>query len=86
VGTEDGPVLRDGKGKSYRVKTFPLGWVVKGRAKAASIPPGKFLDDVLFFEAISQTVDSLSLELPGAPVGVEDKLKLEIPKHMIAFR
>jgi hypothetical protein len=86
AGSEDGPSLRDGRGKSYRAKTFPLGWVVKGRAKAASIPPGKSLDDVIVFEAVPDSVDELALELPGAPVGVEGKLKLEIPKKMIAFR
>jgi hypothetical protein len=85
-GVEEGPVLRDSQGKSYRVKTFPFGWVVKGRVLTASIPPGKSLDDVVVFEATPETVDSLSLELPGTPVGVEGKLKLEIPKQMIAFR
>jgi hypothetical protein len=86
AGTDEGPVLRDSQGKTYREKVFPPGWVVKGSAKAASIPPGKFLDAVVAFEAPLATVDSLSLELPGAPVGVEGKLKMEIPKHMIAFR
>jgi hypothetical protein len=79
-------VLRDGQGKTYREKVFPPGWVLKGRARAASIPPGKFLDDVVAFEAPRTTFDSLSLELPGAPVGVEGKLKVEIPKQMIVFR
>ncbi len=86
AGPEDGPALRDGKGKSYKAKTFPFGWTVQGRAKAASIPPGKSLDDVIVFEAVPESVDALDLELPGTPVGVEGKLKLEIPKHMIAFR
>jgi hypothetical protein len=85
-GTDEELVLRDGHGKTYRVKVFPPGWVVKGRARVASIPPGRFLDEVVAFEAPPATVDSLSLELPGAPVGVRGKLKMEIPKHMIAFR
>jgi hypothetical protein len=85
-GAGEEPVLRDGQGKTYREKVFPPGWVVKGRAKAASIPPGKFLDAVVAFEAPRATVDALSLELPGAPVGVAGKLQVEIPKHMIAFR
>ncbi len=85
-GSDEEPVLRDSQGKTYREKAFPPGWVVKGRARSASIPPGKFLDDVVAFETPLATVDSLSLELPGAPVGVEGKLKVEIPRHMIAFR
>jgi hypothetical protein len=86
MGADEEPVLRDAQGKTYREKAFPPGWVVKGRAKASSIPPGKFLDDVVAFEAPRATVDSLSLELPGGPVGVAGKLKVEIPRHMIAFR
>lgn len=85
-GADEEPILRDGQGKTYREKVFPPGWVVKGRAKSSSIPPGKFLDDVMAFEAPLASVDSLSLELPGAPVGVAGKLKVEIPRHMIAFR
>ncbi len=80
------PVLRDNQGKTYAAKTFGPGWVVKGRARDATIPPGKFLDDVLAFEAPPGTIDYLRLELPAAAVGAEGKLQMEIPKHMIAFR
>jgi hypothetical protein len=80
------PMLRDDQGKTYAAKTFGPGWVVKGRAGSATIPPGKTLDDVLVFEAPPATVAYLRLELPGAPVGAKGKLQMEIPQHMIAFR
>jgi hypothetical protein len=82
----DRPVLRDNQGKSYPEKTFGPGWVVKGRAPSASIPPGKPLDDVLVFQAPPATVEYLRLELPAAAVGTEGRLRMEIPRSMIAFR
>jgi hypothetical protein len=82
----DRPVLRDDQGKTYREKAFGPGWVVKGRATSASIPPGKWLDDVLVFEAPPATIDYLRLELPASAFGAEGKLQMEVPKHMIAFR
>jgi hypothetical protein len=84
--TQDGPALRDNLGNSYPEKVFDPGWVVKGRAKGAAIPPGKTLDDVLIFQAPPATVERLRLELPATAVGAEGRLRLEIPRSLIAFR
>jgi hypothetical protein len=83
---QDGPVLRDNQGKAYAVKAFGAGWVVKGKAAAASIPPGKTLDDVLVFEAPPANIEFLRLELPASAVGAEGRLHIEIPRQMIEFR
>jgi hypothetical protein len=80
------PVLRDDKGKSYAPKTFGTGWVVKGSAPSATIPPEKSHDDLLVFEAPPPGVAYLRLELPAAAVGAEGRLRMEIPRQMIAFR
>jgi hypothetical protein len=84
--TPERPVLRDNHGKTIAEKSFPPDWIVKGRATKATIPPGKWLDDVLVFEPPSGSIDYLRLELPGAAVGTEGQLRMQIPKEMIRFR
>jgi hypothetical protein len=84
--SQDKPVLRDNKGKTYAEKVFAAGWVVKGRVANAAIAPGKTLDDVLVFEAPPPGVEHLRLELPASAVGAEGRLRMEIPRQMIAFR
>jgi hypothetical protein len=84
--SQDRPLLRDNQGKEYAEKTFPPGWIVKGRATSAILAPGKGIDDVLVFEAPPPTVDYLRLELPGAAAGVDGQLHLEIPRQMIVFQ
>jgi hypothetical protein len=59
------PILRDDNGKSYALRTFPSGWIVKGRANDAAIPPSKSLDDILVFEPPLATIRYLRLELPA---------------------
>lgn len=81
-----GPQLRDNQDKSYRLKTLPPSWIVKGRPLNSAIPSGKSLDDVVVFEAPPKSVEYLRLELPAASAGVKGTLRLEIPKHMIVFR
>jgi hypothetical protein len=83
---QDRPVLRDDRGNAYAEKSFPAGLVVKGRAAASAVPPGKWLDDVLVFEAPPEAVGYLRLELPAAAVGSTGSLRLEIPRRMIHFR
>jgi hypothetical protein len=80
------PILRDDNGKSYALKTFPPGWIVKGRTNGAAIPPGKSLDDVLVFEPPPATIRYLHLELPASAAGVKGKLQMELPRAMIVFR
>jgi len=83
---QDQPVLRDDQGRTYAVKTFGSGWVVKGRAENRTLAPGKFLDDVLTFEPPPPNSAYLRLQLPAAVVGAEGQLRMEIPKKMIVFR
>lgn len=80
------PILRDDNGKSYALKTFPSGWIVKGRANDAAIPPGKSLDDILVFEPPPARIRYLRLELPASAAGVHGKLQMELPRAMIVFR
>ncbi|HEX5270738.1 MAG TPA: hypothetical protein VFW33_09640 [Gemmataceae bacterium] len=80
------PVLRDAQGKEYPTRAFAAGWVVKGRAPSATIPPGKWHDDVLAFEAPPRGAGPLRLELPAAAAGAEGRLRVEIPNQMILFR
>jgi hypothetical protein len=85
--TQDRPALRDNQGKSYPEKAFfDPAWIVKGRATTATIPPGKFIDDVLVFEAPAEPVDYFRLELPASAVSAKGLLHFEIPKQMIHFR
>jgi hypothetical protein len=84
--SQERPVLRDNHGKNYSEKTFPPGWVVKGHTAKGSMAPGKWIDDVLVFEPPTPEVDYLRLELPGAAVGTEGRLHVEIPKDVIQFR
>jgi hypothetical protein len=84
--SQDRPVLRDNHGKSFAENTFPPGWVVRGHTTKVALGPGKSIDDVLVFEPPSEEFDYLRLELPGAAVGVEGRLRVEIPKEMIEFR
>ncbi len=83
---QDRPVLRDNNGKTIAEKSFPPGWNVKGQATTATVPPGKWIDDVLIFEAPDPGLDFLRLELPGGAAGTEGRLRMQIPKEMIRFR
>jgi hypothetical protein len=79
------PVLSDAQGKTYAPRAF-AGWVVKGSAPSATIPPSKTHDDVLVFEAPPREAGGLRLELPASAVGAEGRLRMEIPKQMIILR
>ncbi len=83
---QDRPVLRDDRGRTYAEKLFAPGWVVKGHVASATIPPGKTQDDVLIFEAPPASIEYLRLELPASAVGAEGRLRMEVPRSMIAFR
>jgi hypothetical protein len=77
--------LRDGGGKEYSLKVFP-GKEVVGQVSKASIPPTKWVDDVLVFDAPPSRVEFLRLELPGGIVGNNRNFRLQIPGRMIATR
>jgi hypothetical protein len=78
--------LRDAAGKEYSLKVFPPGREVVGQVSRASIPPTKWVDDVLVFEAPTGRVEFLRLELPGDIVGNKSNFRLQIPGRMIATR
>jgi len=78
--------LRDAGGKEYSLKVFPAGREVVGQVSKASIPPTKWVDDVLVFEAPTGRVEFLRLELPGDSVGNKSNFRLQIPGRMIATR
>jgi hypothetical protein len=78
--------LRDAGGKEYSLKVFPPGKEVVGQVSRASIPPTKWVDDVLVFEAPTGRVEFLRLELPGDIVGNKSNFRLQIPGRMIVTR
>jgi len=78
--------LRDARGKEYSLKVFPPGREVVGQVSRASVPPTKWVDDVLVFEAPTGRVEFLRLELPGDIVGNKSNFRLQIPGRMIATR
>lgn len=78
--------LRDAGGKMYPLKVFPAGREVVGQVATASIPPSKWVDDVLVFEAPTGRVEYLRLELPGESVGSKGSFRLQMPGRMIVSR
>lgn len=60
----------------------------KGMAAPAAqlLPPGKYVNEVLVFEAPRTGGGRLRLELPGSGVGLAGPLRLEIPERMIDRR
>ncbi len=57
-----------------------------GQFAKATIPPSKWVDDVLVFEGVPDRVEFLRLELPGEAVGAKGSFRLQIPAGMIATR
>jgi hypothetical protein len=78
--------LRDAGGKSYPLRLFPSDRVVAGQVTNASIPPTKWVDDVLVFDAPPGRVEYLRLELPAESVGSKGSFRLQIPGRLIATR
>jgi hypothetical protein len=80
------PRLTDNTGKTYARKEFDAGWSAVGRVRTASLPPMKWVDDVLVFEATPASIQYLRLELPCAAFSAPGKLQLEIPRRQIGQR
>jgi hypothetical protein len=80
------PLVYDPAGKTYAVKVFEPGHEVVGHVARASIPPGKWVDDVLVFEAVPPRVESLRLDLPLQALAMEGKVRFQIPGRMIASK
>lgn len=80
------PVLLDAAGKPVKGKAFPPDAVPLGRGHAAVLAPGKFVDDVFFFEAPPADGEYLRLELLAAALGSDGAVRFRIPKAMIAAR
>jgi hypothetical protein len=78
--------LRDVGGKQYPLKFFPPGRDVVGQVTNASIPPSKWVDDVLVFAPPTGRVEYLRLELPAEAAGSKGSFRLQIPGRMIASR
>jgi hypothetical protein len=82
-GTADaGPRLRDDQGRVYP-STPPTGRESARPVGRAEIPPEKWVDDVLVFEAPAARTGPLRLELPGPATGAEGKLQFLIPRAMV---
>jgi hypothetical protein len=60
------PRLTDAAGKELKAGTFESGWGPVAKAQTKHLFPGKWADQVLYFEPPAGAVDHLRLELPGA--------------------
>jgi hypothetical protein len=80
------PVLTDNQGKTYERKAFGPDVEVFGQTRKAEVYPGRFVEDVLFFEAPPATIDYLRLELPLAACDLPGKCRLQIPRSMVQWR
>jgi hypothetical protein len=80
--TPRAPRLQDDHGTKYRLESFGKGDDVVGHVRRASLPPSKFADDVLVFEAPSSEFRWLHLELPCEAFGSPGVLHWQIPVQM----
>jgi hypothetical protein len=79
------PSVHDSHGKNYVLKVFEPGQEVVGHVSQWSIAPGKWVDDILVFEALSTRVEFLRLELPCQAFQETGTIRLQIPRRMITF-
>jgi len=77
------PILTDHEGKVYQRKDFGSGVEVVEQAAAVALRPGRWVEDVLIFEAPPAKVEFLHLELPAGACGLSGKFQLAIPRSMI---
>jgi hypothetical protein len=77
------PRLTDNRGKTYARKELGPALSVFGSVRTALLPPMKWVDDVLVFEATPSSIEYLRLELPCAAFAAPGKLQLQIPRQQI---
>jgi hypothetical protein len=77
-----GPKLEEEQGKSWRAVPSS-GADSKKPTKISEIPPEKWVDDKLVFEAPAAGVGPLRLELPGSAIGTRENLRFQIPRAMV---
>lgn len=79
-----GPTLTDAQGKKLNLRRFDGDWKPDPASfTTTGLFPGKSAEDVLYFEPPGQPSD-LKLELPGAPAGTTEPIRLTIPRSMYA--
>ena len=78
--------LTDSQGKAYRPRVFAPAQKVSGQVRQAAFAPGKWVEDLLVFEAPPLDIKFVHLELPCAACGGKGSLNLEIPRRMIQLR
>jgi formylglycine-generating enzyme required for sulfatase activity len=72
--------LKDEVGHDYKRMYFGM-FRPKGRTTVGTVYPGKPLEDVLIFEAPSESAKTLVLELPGDNIRLEGTLRFRIAFH-----
>jgi hypothetical protein len=82
AGEAEEPVLIDSADIKYRRVTFGVGTLAEGQVIAETIHPGKWINDLVVFEAPPDKVLFAKIELPAANIGAEGKLRLRIPREM----
>jgi hypothetical protein len=59
---------------------------VIGRVTQATLPPGKKVEDLLFFEGQPAGIEFLRLELPASAFGSSGVVRMQIPRSLIHSR
>ncbi len=77
-----GPTIRDETGRVYPARPH-TGRESGKPVTRAELPPEKWVDDVVVFDAPGARTGALQLELPGRAVAVEGPLRFLIPRAMI---
>lgn len=86
-GWEGGTVtVRDDKSRLLRERVPPAAAAGLERLRSASVPPGKHVEETLYFEPPPAGAAYLRLDLPGEGVGLQGPLHFEVPRSMISVR
>src|SRR5262249_1071013 len=81
-GDAEEPVLIDSSDIKYKRVTYGLGNLADGQVIAETIQPGKWVNDLVVFEAPPDKVHFAKIELPAANIGNDGKIRLRIPRDM----
>ncbi len=82
-GDKSHPILRDDKGKPYRLVRILRNGQAESSVRETTIPPGKNLQERFFFEPPQYKVAYYRMEFPATLWGKEGVLRFHIPQEMV---
>jgi hypothetical protein len=80
------PTITDSTGKVLQPKSFEGEFQPVGKPEGKSLFPGRIAEQMLLLELPDAKADSLRIELPGAPLGLAETVKLLVPRGSIQYR